>query len=145
MVIDLISGYSSSNTKLRALSEDSFSRIFAMLANLNGLPALFQLLLVGFAGTKAQTVSSTIRALMLLLRLNYTKKALDVNEPQFQDFLKKVTKIVALFLKDDKAENEVHRAALKFLKTGVAFLSQTNLQGEVAEHILAQGVFSLPS
>ena len=41
VVIDLISGYSSSNTKLRALSEDSFSRIFAMLANLNGLPALF--------------------------------------------------------------------------------------------------------
>jgi hypothetical protein len=82
---------------------------------------------------------------MLLLRLNYTKKALDVSEPQFQEFLKKVTKIVALFLKDDKAENEVHRAALKFLKTAVAFMSQANLQGEVADHILTQGVFSLPS
>lgn len=70
---------------------------------------------------------------MLLLRLNYTKKGIDVTEAQFQTFLQKVSKIVSLFLKDERAENEIHRASLKFLKTAVAFLSAENLKGELAE------------
>lgn len=59
---------------------------------------------------------------MLLMKLNYLKKGIDMTESSFQDLLKKISKIVALFLKDERAENEVHRAALRFLKTAVAFL-----------------------
>lgn len=103
------------------------------------------MLLVGFAGTKASTMSATLRCLMLLLKLNYIKKGIDIGEASFQDFLKKVSKIVALFLKDEKAEAEIHRAALKFLKTSVSFLTQANLQGELTDHILTQGIFSLSS
>lgn len=65
---------------------------------------------------------------MLLLRLNYKKKGLDIGEGQFQEFLRKVSKIVALYLKDERAENEVHRASLRFLKTAVAFLTAEQLK-----------------
>ena len=144
VVIDLIQGYSSSNTKLRLQSEAVFGKVFDLLGTIGALPHLFQMLLVGFAGNKSSTISATIRALMLLLKVNYVKKGINVGDPQFQDFLKKVSKIVSLFLKDEKAETELHRASLKFLKTSVAFLSPANLQGELAEHILTQGVFALP-
>ena len=52
VIIDLITAYSSSNNKLRMQAEDVFSRIFDLLTSLKSLPQLFQLLLVGFAGTK---------------------------------------------------------------------------------------------
>ena len=71
VIIDLIGGYSSSNNKLRTLAETVFAKIFDLLAELQALPQLFQLLLVGFAGTKSTTKSATIRSLMLLLKLNY--------------------------------------------------------------------------
>jgi hypothetical protein len=145
VIIDLISGYSSSNTKLRMQAEDVFSRIFDLLTSQKSLPQLFQLLLVGFAGTKTQTKSATIRSLMLVLRLNYKKKGIDTNEPQFQEFLRKVSKIVALYLKDGTAEAEIHRASLKFLKTAISFLSEENLKGgDVLDSILAHGIFALP-
>jgi hypothetical protein len=83
VIIDLIGGYSSPNTKLRVNAEQVFGEIFDLLASLNSLPQLFQLLLVGFAGTKSQTKSATIRSLMLVLRLNYKKKGVDTNEAQF--------------------------------------------------------------
>jgi len=38
----------------------------------------------------------------------------------------------------------VHRASLRFLKTAVAFLATDQIKGELAEQILAHGVFSLP-
>jgi|LauGreDrversion4_2_1035121.scaffolds.fasta_scaffold114774_2 hypothetical protein len=53
VIIDLISGYSSPNNKLRTLSEEVFTSIFNLLNELKALPQLFQLLLVGFAGTKS--------------------------------------------------------------------------------------------
>jgi ribosomal protein L30/L7E len=53
VIIDLIGGYSSHNTKLRVLSEQVFKELFELLAELKAVPNLFQLLLVGFAGTKA--------------------------------------------------------------------------------------------
>ncbi len=53
VVIDLITGYSSPNNKLRTLSEVVITSIFNLLNELKALPQLFQLLLVGFAGTKA--------------------------------------------------------------------------------------------
>ncbi len=71
VVIDLITGYSSPNNKLRTLSEEVFTSIFNLLNELKALPQLFQLLLVGFAGTKASTKSATIRALMLVFTINY--------------------------------------------------------------------------
>lgn len=55
VIIDLIGGYSSSNNKLRMLAEEVFSSLFDLLSELNVLPQLFQLLLVGFAGTKITT------------------------------------------------------------------------------------------
>jgi hypothetical protein len=53
VIIDLITGYSSPNNKLRSLSEEVITSIFNLLNELKALPQLFQLLLVGFAGTKA--------------------------------------------------------------------------------------------
>lgn len=55
VIIDLIGGYSSSNNKLRALSEQVFGQIYDILSTLKALPQLFQLVLVGFAGTKSST------------------------------------------------------------------------------------------
>ena len=43
-------------------------------------------------------------------------------EPQVQDFLKKVSKIVLLFLKDFNAPKELHRSALKFTKVAITYL-----------------------
>jgi len=43
------------------------------------------MLLVGFAGTKIQTQSATIRALLLLLKLNYTHKDKNENAIRFED------------------------------------------------------------
>ena len=58
--------------------------------------------------------------------------------------MKKVAKIVALFLKDDKAENEIHRASLKFLKTAIAFLTTESLQsGGLVQAVIGAGIFSL--
>lgn len=71
VVIDLITGYSSPNNKLRALSEEVITSIFNLLNELKALPQMFQLMLVGFAGTKASTKSATIRALMLVFTINY--------------------------------------------------------------------------
>lgn len=39
-----------------------------------------------------------------------------------QEFLRKVTRIVALFLKDATAPKELHRSVLKFLKVVITFL-----------------------
>ena len=55
VIIDLRGGYSSSNNKLRALSEQVFGQIYDILSTLKALPQLFQLVLVGFAGTKSST------------------------------------------------------------------------------------------
>jgi len=52
---------------------------------------------------------------------------------------------VALYLKDDTAEAEIHRASLKFLKTAISFLSEENLKaGDLMDSILTHGIFALP-
>lgn len=144
VIIDLITGYSSPNNKLRTLSEEVLTQVFNLLNELKSLPQLFSLLLVGFAGTKAQTKSATIRALMLLLTINYKQQGLEIEDPSFQDFLRKVSKIVALYLRDGQAETEIHRASLRFLKTAIAFLTIEQLNQDILDSILSYGIFSLP-
>ena len=144
VVIDLITGYSSPNNKLRTLSEEVITSIFNLLNELKSLPQLFQLLLVGFAGTKAQTKSATIRALMLVFTINYKQQGLAIEDPSFQDFLRKVSKIVALYLRDERAEAEIHRASLRFLKTSIAFLTVDQLNKDLLDQVLANGIFALP-
>ena len=39
-----------------------------------------------------------------------------------QDFLRKVTKIILLFLKDQNAPKELHRSVLKFTKVAITYL-----------------------
>jgi ribosomal protein L30/L7E len=41
VIIDLIGGYSSHNTKLRVLSEQVFKELFELLAKLKAVPNLF--------------------------------------------------------------------------------------------------------
>lgn len=60
-----------------------------------------------------------------------------------QDFLRKVTRIVALLLKDQTAPKELHKSVLKFLKVVITFLSFSQGGKELCEMILSH-VFSLP-
>jgi hypothetical protein len=39
-----------------------------------------------------------------------------------QEFIRKITKIIALFLKDQTAPKELHRSALKFIKVAITYL-----------------------
>jgi len=121
MVLELITAINNSNLKTRKLAEEVFKSISAVLSHYNAAPQLFQLLLVGLAGTTQQMQSSTIRALIFNLKQNLTlaidsskgdEPSLKVNKllagtDTVQDFLKKVTRIVALFLKDPTAPKEL--------------------------------------
>jgi len=60
---------------------------------------------------------------MLVFTINYKEQGLAIEDASFQDFLRKVSKIVALYLRDERAEAEIHRASLRFLKTSIAFLT----------------------
>jgi hypothetical protein len=55
MVIELIGAINHSNLKIRNLTGEIFLRISLLLSNYNATAQLLQLLLVGFAGTSAQT------------------------------------------------------------------------------------------
>jgi hypothetical protein len=62
-----------------------------------------------------------------LKALVVTRKSLDVSkllssEPQVQEFLRKVSKIILLFLKDSSAPKELHRSVLKFTKVAITYL-----------------------
>jgi hypothetical protein len=81
---------------------------------------------------------------MLIFTINYKQQGLAVEDPSFQDFLRKVSKIVALYLKDDRAEAEIHRASLRFLKTAIAFLKIDQLNKDLLDSVLAHGIFALP-
>ena len=72
MVLELITALNNSNLKTRKLAEEVFKSISAVLSHFNAVPQLFQLLLVGLAGTSPQMQSSTIRALIFNLKLNLT-------------------------------------------------------------------------
>ncbi len=56
--------------------------------------------------------------------------------------MRKVSKIVALYLRDDSAETEIHRASLRFLKTSVSFITDLK-QGDLLDSILSNGLFAL--
>jgi len=56
-----------------------------------------------------------------------TKRNIDENklvssDPPVQEFIRKITKIIALFLKDQNAPKELHRSALKFIKVAITYL-----------------------
>ena len=51
MTIELITAINNSNLKTRKLAEEVFKSISAILSHFNAIPQLFQLLLVGLAGT----------------------------------------------------------------------------------------------
>ena len=61
-----------------------------------------------------------------------------------QDFLRKVTRIIALLLKDKTAPKELQKSVLKFLKIAITFLSFAEKEAakELASLILTH-VFSL--
>ena len=42
--------------------------------------------------------------------------------PEVQDFICKVTRIIALFLKDASAPKELHRSVLKFIKVAITYI-----------------------
>lgn len=146
VIIELIGAFTHSNTKIRHLAEEIIRAIFDLMMHMKSVPQFFQLLLVGFAGTKSATQAATIKSLLLLIKINYGKLltkeegCLDFNEASFQDFLRKVTKIIVLFLKDKSAGNLLHKSVLKYCKTIISFV---NVTGEIAEQIV-QGMFTLP-
>lgn len=45
------------------------------------------------------------------------------SEAAVQEFIRKITKIIALFLKDQQAPKELHRSALKFIKVAITYLN----------------------
>lgn len=124
MIIELITSLGNSNLKIRKLSEEVFNQLSVLLASLKAQSQLLQLLLVGLAGTSASVQSSTIRALIFNLKQNVDWKFVKLNpenqtaeenlvtklqsrDPQVQDFLRKVTRVIALFLKDPTAPKEL--------------------------------------
>ena len=60
-----------------------------------------------------------------------------------QDFLKKVTRIVALFLKDPTAPKELQRSVLKFLKIVITFLQFSGTNSQQLTELIVQHAFAL--
>jgi hypothetical protein len=57
-----------------------------------------------------------------------------------QDFLRKVTKIILLFLKDQNAPKELHRSVLKFTKVSITyldFIKDPSLTSLILSHVFA--------
>lgn len=128
MVIELITAINNSNLKIRKLAEEGFILIQDVLQPFKANSQLLQCLLVGLAGTNPSLQSSTIRALVFnLKRLVVTRRTFDESklvstDPAVQEFIRKITKIIALFLKDQTAPKELHRSALKFIKVSITYL-----------------------
>ena len=129
MVIELITSINNSNLKIRKLAEEGFLLIQDVLRPFKANSQLLQTLLVGLAGTTPQLQSSTIRALVFNMKqLVVTHRTMDESklvssEPNVQEFIRKITKIIALFLKDQAAPKELHRSALKFIKVAITYLN----------------------
>lgn len=68
---------------------------------------------------------------------------LSSSDPQMQDFLRKVTRIIALLLKDQTAPKELHKSVLKFLKIVITFLvfSDQDTSKELTSLILSHVFF----
>lgn len=103
---------------------------------------------MGLAGNKAQTQSSTIRALIFTIKKNVQfgnlapdderQNLIQISDEGFQAFLKKASKIVAIFLKDRNCPQELVRSVLQFLKIASGMLreEELKLEGEVAKLIV---------
>jgi hypothetical protein len=59
---------------------------------------------------------------MLVFTINYKQQGLAIEDPSFQDFLR-----------DERAEAEIHRASLRFLKTSIAFLTVDQLNKDLLD------------
>lgn len=68
--------------------------------------------------------------------------AIVIEEPQFQNFLKKVSKIIILYMNDHDSGKDLHRSVLKYCKTVIFFLNPQILKDEIAADII-KGIFSL--
>ena len=85
---------------------------------------------MGLAGTTTQIQSCTIRALVYNLKqIVAVRKSISSDDAKLlstdeavQEFIRKITKIVSLFLKDQHAAKELHRSALKFIKVAITYL-----------------------
>jgi len=114
------------------------------------------LLLIGFAGTSHHTQACTIRALIFNLKINVVtdniplsalgiesaEGRLRAEDTQVQNFLKKVSKIVILFLKDASAPKEIHKSVLKFIRIICTYLTSESLREDLCQLIL-NTMFSL--
>lgn len=68
-IIELINGITSTNLKVRAIAEKIFIDICTMMREkFNAVNQLFSIILVGLAGNKSHTKSSTIRALIFTIK-----------------------------------------------------------------------------
>ena len=157
MVIELITAINNSNLKTRKLAEEIFKSISTILSHFNAIPQLFQLLLVGLAGTSPKMKSSKIRALIFNLKMNLTLKIQAENEDQtalkvnkllagsetVQEFLRKVLKIIALFLKDATAPKELHRSVLKFIKVVITFLQFSGTHSLQLTELITTHIFAI--
>lgn len=85
VIVELITALSNTNKKIKKLAEDIIGSVFELIMHMGALPQLFQMIMVGFAGTKVQTQSATIRTLLLLLKLNYLNKDKNPNAVKFAD------------------------------------------------------------
>lgn len=109
-----------------------------MREKFNAVNQLFSIILVGLAGNKTHTQSSTIRALIFTIKKNVQFKNMQeddtrsnlitVDNAGFQDFLKKASKIVAIFLKDRNAPHELVRSVMQFIKIALNLLSEATLK-----------------
>ena len=113
------------------------------------------MMLVGLAGRTPQVQSCTIRALLFCLKKTLCIKQEFANadgeekkfvirrmvssEASVQDFLRKVTRIIALFLMDQTAPKELHRSVLKYMKIVISYLRFDDSQhsSEMTELILS--------
>lgn len=55
MIIELITAFTHSNNKIRKLAEEIIGSVFELTMEIKAIPQLFQMLLVGFAGTQTST------------------------------------------------------------------------------------------
>jgi hypothetical protein len=70
-IIELITAMTNTNIKIRSIAQEIFSEIsILMRCKFNAVNQLFTIILVGLAGNKPQTQSSTIRSLIFTIKQN---------------------------------------------------------------------------
>lgn len=149
-IIELINAITNTNLKVRAIAEEAFIDVCTLMREKFGaVNQLFSIILVGLAGSNSQTQSSTIRAIIFTIKKNVQfgnqtadderQNLIQISDAGFQAFLKKASKIVAIFLRDRNCPQELVRSVLQFLKITTGLLSEEELKedGGVAKLILS--------